>query len=148
MIKNKTLLIISIFGAIYGAIFYPFFTEFIEFGQTLAGKIKIYRFDLFYLTRDIQPTILYLISKFIVKFFDDLYIANLVSSSMISALAFSSIYLFSNKFFPDNKFNFIIPFGLASIFFPNYFLYSLWFPSYFFIWGQLSFYIFIFSYFC
>ena len=130
-------------GIIYGGIFYPFYTEFLEFGQSLAGHIKIYDFN--GSTRDEAPTILYLIAKFIVNSINDIHIANIVSSAIISGLAFTSIYLFGNKFFPNNKLNFIIPIGLSSIFFPNYFLYSLWFPSYFFVWGQLSFYIFIFA---
>ena len=65
MNNYKTLLILMLMGMIYGGVFYPFYTEFLEFGQSLAGHIKIYDFD--GQNRDEAPTILYIIAKFIVK---------------------------------------------------------------------------------
>ena len=142
---KKYFAIILLMGALYGGIFYPFFTEFLEFGYSLSGKVIIYDFNEFYKSRDIAPSILYVIAKHFANYFDNISIANQIVSSIFSTLAFGSVYLFSIKFFPNNKLNFFIPIGLTSIFFPNYFLYPLWFPSYFFIWGQISFYMFVLS---
>ena len=44
-IEIKILKIIALIGFVYGSLFYPFYTEFLEFGQTLSGKVPIYEFN-------------------------------------------------------------------------------------------------------
>ena len=38
--KKKDQFLIALLGIIYGGIFFPFYTEFIEFGLVLSGKFE------------------------------------------------------------------------------------------------------------
>lgn len=143
LLNNQQIIIICILGLMYGGFFYPIYSEFLEFGQTLAGKVKYNSDNLFYQYRDVSPSLLYIISKNIALNFDDIELTNIIISAVISLLSFVSVYLVSEKLYPNGRFNFLIPIGLTSIFFPNYFLYPLWFPTNFFVWGQIGFYLFL-----
>ena len=141
--KNINLILVCCLGLIYGGLLYPFYSEFIEFGQTLSGKVEYSSYNYFYISRDVAPSLLFVLSKFIVKSINNIYLANMIISSFISMIAFSSVFLLAEKIYPKSRFNLLIPIGLTSIFFPNYFLYPLWFPANFFVWGQIGFYLFI-----
>ena len=142
--KNKDQFLVALLGIIYGGIFFPFYTEFIEFGLVLSGKFEFSNFNIFYSSVGNTPSFLYILSKALVNNVNNLDLANIIASAIISCLSFVSIFNFFERFLPNGKYNIFIPIALTSIFFPNYFLYPLWYPTNFFVWGQIGFYLFIF----
>ena len=109
----NNLLIVSFMGLIYGGLFYPFYSEFIEFGQVLSGQIEVYNINGSYINRDNSPSFLYFISKILVQNFHNIQFSNLLASFLISLLSFVSVYNFSERFLPNGKYNIFIPLGLT-----------------------------------
>ena len=70
--NNRKLIFIGIAGIIYGGLFFPFYTEFLEFGQTLAGHVGYSNFNTYYKSRDISPSLLFVLAKMIAQTFKNI----------------------------------------------------------------------------
>lgn len=125
-------------GALYGLIFKPMWMEVTELAQVVANTVRYDANNPWYYEINGSLTLLTSIPAIFIKLGASSWFLSLMSSALMSAIAFSSIAILAYIFSHNRLFSIVMPFLLLNYTFGNAHYYPVVFPISFWSFGQIG----------